>query len=520
MAIGAAMNGLHAQLKAARNAGVPLLAIETADPTATIRSVRDVFDGDAPLVVWDVARGFVGVNDRGAEVIDEARGDLEDTSNPMDALQIATKFVPDTVLFFVNAHRWCGADSFTQDIKGAAAITQAIWNLRDPYKNDGRILILLGPKFVLPPELAEDVVVFEEPLPDAAQLAAIVRRIHAAAEIEVEDATVARAVDALRGVPPYGAEQITALCLKKTGLDIDALWERKRKLVDQTPGLAVSRDPVTFDDIGGCENIKQFCGRVLAGKNAPTAVVWIDEIEKALAGAGRSAIDSSGVSKEMLGTILTYMQEQRTAGMIFVGPPGAAKSVLCKAIGNTAGVPTIQFNISDMKASLVGESQARLARGLAVVDAVSSGRPLFVATCNSLAELPPELKRRFRLGTFFFDLPDEDEQQKIWKIYAKKYAIGSKVLAAEQPECTGWTGAEIETCCDVSWRLNVSLGEAAKTIVPIAVQAATVIEDLRKQANGKFTSASYAGPYKYVNIWRGGEGRRVKAQGGNGDAVL
>jgi hypothetical protein len=40
------------------------------------------------------------------------------------------------------------------------------------------------------------------------------------------------------------------------------------------------------------------------------------------------------------------------------------------------------------------------------VDAVAQeGRMLFIATCNSIASLPPELRRRFTLGTFFFDLP-------------------------------------------------------------------------------------------------------------------
>ncbi|MGB7590439.1 MAG: hypothetical protein WBO19_04275, partial [Terriglobia bacterium] len=44
------------------------------------------------------------------------------------------------------------------------------------------------------------------------------------------------------------------------------------------------------------------------------------------------------------------------------------------------------------------------------IDAVSQGRMLFIATCNSIASLPPELRRRFTLGTFFFDLPTVDER--------------------------------------------------------------------------------------------------------------
>lgn len=33
---------------------------------------------------------------------------------------------------------------------------------------------------------------------------------------------------------------------------------------------------------------------------------------------------------------------------------------------------------------------------------------LWIATYNSIGTLPPELRRRFTLGTYFFDLPDDD----------------------------------------------------------------------------------------------------------------
>ena len=53
----------------------------------------------------------------------------------------------------------------------------------------------------------------------------------------------------------------------------------------------------------------------------------------------------------------------------------------------------------------MGASTERLRTALQIIDAVSQGRMLFIATCNSIASLPPELRRRFTLGTFFFDLP-------------------------------------------------------------------------------------------------------------------
>jgi hypothetical protein len=46
------------------------------------------------------------------------------------------------------------------------------------------------------------------------------------------------------------------MSLSKKGLDLEQLWERKRQVIEQVPGLSVWRGGETFDDIGGCENIK------------------------------------------------------------------------------------------------------------------------------------------------------------------------------------------------------------------------------------------------------------------------
>jgi SpoVK/Ycf46/Vps4 family AAA+-type ATPase len=218
-------------------------------------------------------------------------------------------------------------------------------------------------------------------------------------------------------------------------------------------------------------------------------IVFLDEIEKAFAGTGT---DLSGVKTEMTGTMLTWMQDNEADGLIFIGPPGAAKSAVAKATGNTAGIPTIAFDLGAMQSSLVGGSGERLRSALKVVDAVSQGRALFIATCNSIASLPPELRRRFTLGTFFFDLPSADEREAIWIIYEKKYGV-----SGERPEDEGWTGAEIKECCRKAGRLRLPLVRAAQYTVPISKSAAEQIKSLRQQASGKFISASSTGVYRY-----------------------
>jgi hypothetical protein len=59
------------------------------------------------------------------------------------------------------------------------------------------------------------------------------------------------------------------------------------------------------------------------------------------------------------------------------------------------------------------------------------------------------------------------------------------------------TGAEIKECCRKAWRLNLTLAESAKYIVPVSKSSAETIKALRLQASGKFLSATDAGVYRY-----------------------
>jgi SpoVK/Ycf46/Vps4 family AAA+-type ATPase len=240
--------------------------------------------------------------------------------------------------------------------------------------------------------------------------------------------------------------------------------------------------------------LKQFLSRILAGDRAPKTVVIIDEIEKALGGAGT---DTSGVSTDQLAVLLTAMQDKKAAGILLMGPPGAGKTVVAKAAANEASALGIMFDLGGMKSSLVGSSEQRIRSALRVIDAVSSGLPLFIATCNSVAALPPELLRRFNLARFFVDLPTPDERKSIWGIHRKKYEIDPKDPGPASD--SQWTGAEIENACDIARRLNQPLAEAAKYIVPIAKSAEATITRLRQQAGGHFISASEPGPYLYVD---------------------
>ena len=482
--------GIFAQVRAARRVSTPLIAVETTDPAATLAALVDGFgngngngDGPPPIIQWDAAAGLRGLNEPGSvelkRLLDGTAGADPTPGNPFACMELAGKLAERSILAIHAAGRWL--DPLT---------AQAVWNLRDQFKQNRRTLLLLGQDVTLPPELAGDVMSFSEPLPDAEVLAAIVGELHGSADVEPDAENVARAVDALAGLSAFSAEQVTAMSLSPEGVDVGACWDHKCKVIDDTPALKVCRNAETFSDVGGVQVIKNFLSQIMHGRRRPRAVVFVDEIEKALAGIGG---DTSGVSQDQLGTLLTYMQDHGAAGCIFVGPPGSAKSMVAKAAGASGGVPTIQLDLGAAKGSLVGQSEQQLRSALKVISAVSGDSALWIATCNSIGELPPELRRRFTLGTYFFDLPDPSERVSIWEIHRERFGIDAK---QDTPDDELWTGAEVRQCCDLADRLGVDLKAAAAYVVPVARSAADRLERLRALADGRFLSASRPGVYE------------------------
>lgn len=480
----------------ARRASIPLLCVSTPDPAETMRVLMGADLRPAPYLVWDFVTGVNALNDAGVAALNAAEIKPAATTNPVAALAKLANIEANTIVFYRNAHLFYGDPG----------VKQAIWNLRDQFKLDKRMLVMLAPMHSVPPEIEGDVVSLDEPLPTEEQARTLIEKQYANVKpaITPDPKTLTEAVRAVIGLPAFAIEQVTAMSMKKSGADVDALWNRKRAAIEATPGLGVWRGGESYDSVGGCANIKNFLNKVIAGRLPFNAVAFFDEIEKQVGGA--EGARDGGTSSDQLQMLLTYMQDNRVPGLLFIGHPGVAKSAIAKATGNTAGVPTISVDLGGMKNSLVGSSEARIRAAFKTITSVSSGKPLFIATCNNIDALKPELRRRFKFGTFFFDLPDTAERDAIWRIYEKKYNVGT-VAKQRRPRDEKWTGAEIENCCELAWALDTDVEDAANYIAPIAISAADRVKELQTQADGRFISASYPGFYKTGKTTAVGDGR-------------
>jgi len=165
-------------------------------------------------------------------------------------------------------------------------------------------------------------------------------------------------------------------------------------------------------------------------------VLWMDEIEKGIAVGD----NDGGTSRRMLGTLLTWMAEKKSA--VFI-----------------------------------------------------------VATANDIERLPPELVRKGRFDEIFFvDLPKPDARRDIFQIHLEKRELVAKefdldlLVAASD----GFSGAEIEQAIVSALYSAHALDETLqtrhllheiKTTRPLSVVMAEQIDGLRRWANERTVPA-------------------------------
>jgi hypothetical protein len=166
------------------------------------------------------------------------------------------------------------------------------------------------------------------------------------------------------------------------------------------------------------------------------SVLWIDEIEKGFAAGGDA---DGGVSRRMLGSFLTWMQERE--GSVFVA-----------------------------------------------------------ATANDLSALPPEFLRKGRFDEIFFvDLPDASERAAIVRIHLglRKQDAAAFDLPALAAATEGFSGAEIEQAVIASLYRSLHdkapltttlLLDEVRHTVPLSVSRREDIERIRNSASTRFVT--------------------------------
>lgn len=194
-------------------------------------------------------------------------------------------------------------------------------------------------------------------------------------------------------------------------------------------------------------------------------VLWIDEIEKGLAGMGSSDQTDGGTTARVVGTLLTWMQEKR--------------------------------------------------------------EPVFVvATANRIDMLPPELLRKGRFDEIFFvDLPTRKVREEILGIHLakKKRKTPDFDLKALAEFATGYSGAELEEAVKEGLFDSFAEGVEVRThhirkalerTYPLSRTMREQIEGLRQWAKVRARMASAESPEDLPRDPEGKEPPRLRQESG------
>lgn len=496
------MKTLIDQLKAARDCATPLLAITTPDQPAVAHAIAQALNGDNPVVSWDRTNGFLPRNKKGKEALinlcQEAEIDQDMiqviTSEAHVAMRHAARLAPHTVLIAFSFDRFFREEQTGQTI-------QAVLNLRDLFKGDQRTLIMLAPDFNLPVEIQHDVIMLDDPLPEDEGYGTIIKDLYEGAGLKKPAPEIVNGgTRAVRGLSAFEAEQVLAMAIAGTGmkhLDLTSAWKLKQGAVGKVRGLTMTLDGPDLSDLRGLDNAVETLNALWNGPEPPELVMRVDEFDKAfdnLKGAG----DNTGITQDFHQQFLVNMEDNGWLGALLFGVRGGGKTVLSQAIGKAHGVPTIAWDMGQMKQSHVGESESNIRDAFRTVKSIGGSRVLVLATCNKMDVFPAELLRRFKLGVVYFDLLTKEERDALWPIYLKKYGLK---LDAKRPNDEGWTGAEIRNCCELAYKLRKDILEVGTyMIVPATKSDPEGIKRLRDQAENRYVSASYKGTYHKPSV--------------------
>jgi hypothetical protein len=481
------------------NAAFTGVWIQTSEPDEAEKEIiQHVRQKKWKLAVWDVAAGLRLPGSSGTQT-ESGAGD------PLAALRALPALADEkgtAILVLHNFHRFLTSPEVIQ-----TAFTQLVAG-----KQQRTFVVVLAPTVNIPVELEKLFVVLEHSLPDRDQLSKIARELTSDSPDDLPKGDdLQRVLDAAAGLTRYEAEGAFSLSLtRKNAIRPEVIWELKAQTLKKNNLLTLHRGQENFGSLGGLSNLKDFCRRALR----PSKV--------------------------------------KPRGVLLLGPSGTGKSQFCKALGNETQRPTLLLDVGSLMGSLVGQSEANLRQALRIADAMSpcilfvdelekalsgvgsqgdsgvstrlfgnlltwlSDREsdvFFVGTSNDISKLPPEFTRAERFdGVFFLDLPNTTERDAIWMLYRSQFDIPE---CQSRPDDTSWTGAEVKACCRLAALLDVSLHQAAKNIVPVAVTAAESVEKLRTWATGRCLCANNPGVFSREGVPQPKPARRLQRPSDN-----
>src|SRR6266699_200856 len=432
-------------------------------------------------------------------LLDVATKSVRDCSDPLAVLLAVPELPKESIILLRDIHAFLSGEPNPVLVRQFREVLQHS-------KANSKVLVVLGCRLCLPPELEREMTVVEFKLPGKEELSIVLDGVLESAGIKTLAAPIREtALDAASGLTTIEAENAFALSVVETkGIDSTVIAQEKAQAVKKSGILELVETGESLDSIGGLDVLK----------------TWLLKRKDAF---GQKAIDYGLPTPK---------------GLLIVGIPGTGKSLTAKATAKVFGVPLLKLDAGKIYAGIVGQSESNLRLVIQAAEAIapcvlwldeiekgmagskSSGAtdggtsarvfgsfiswmqekaaPVFVvATANDVTQLPPEMLRKGRWDQLFFvDLPNGSEREDIWKIQIAKLSREPKDFDTRQlaKVTDGLTGSEIEAVFidslfqafgDDKEPTDLAIAQALTDFVPLSKTMAEQIVGLRTWAKGR-----------------------------------
>ncbi|WP_269792586.1 AAA family ATPase [Stenotrophomonas sp. Iso1] len=432
-------------LTALIRANTPLIVIQTQDEARIVELFRQ-----ALMHVWRALHRWSITE--GLRRIDIDRED--EASGPPDA-SAALRMIQEAdqrgIYLLLDFHPYLGYASHQRLLR----------DIIQRRHSQPHVLVLVGAKVELPPELEALATRFNPRLPDANALLKMLReeaagyaREHGGRRVEADQDAVQQILRNLSGLSMTDARRIARQLIYGDGAlradDLPQLAKLKFELLNRSGHLHYEYDSARFAEVAGARRLKR----------------WIEQ---------RRAVFVSGNAPPGL---------DPPKGMLLLGVQGCGKSMLAKATAAGFGVPLLRLDFGTLYNKYHGETEKNLRDALASAEQLApcvlwideiekglasngedggvsrrvlgylltwmaerKGAVFIVATANQVQELPAELLRKGRFDEIFFvDLPSPDTRVELLHLHLQRRQLepGSFALPPLAAASEGFSGAEIE----------------------------------------------------------------------------
>jgi len=405
-------------------------------------------------------------------------------ANPATAIQELMEAESHTILFAYNWHWYSDKPQNVQLLQD----NLPIWS------NSSKAFVAVSPLNKIPVELNKDFVLLDMPLPDESEITDAIEKMARNENQIPAGKDLTRLVSSCKGLTTAELDSVLALSLVSNGgtFDTQVINKHKAMTIQKTGFLDILSPTVTFSDIIGYNNIKNF--------------------------------------------VMETIDNPKAKGVMTIGPPGCGKTSLMKAIVGETGKFGLSVNMGSLFSKYQGETDQNINATIQLITAIgdcfvlidefekqfagassdgsldsgttrrATGRWLeflqdrpkgvyICGTANSFQGIPGEYLRpgRWDSSPFFIDLPNAKTKRKILEYYIKKAGMKDPGIKM-YPKMDQFSGAEIEALVHIADMRNMTLRKAVTCVIPQAKTKAEDITTLREWAKGRTIPAEEVPP--------------------------